>query len=944
MKRKIVLAISVLSMTVAFWCACDNNSTQNPSENPHTHTFAETYSMDETYHWYSATCEHTNETKEKAEHNFDEGILQENGKTLYTCSVCSYQKELDSENGEESGEEQAHTHTFAQTYTTNETHHWYSATCGHTNETKDKGEHDFDEGQENASRDFVYTCETCNYEKVIDHSERVFDVVDVDDFKENTQIIVEGYYVGVTEDGAYAKKEVLIKDLSNDSLVSIRKVPMDDDFDCEYEVGDKLRVYVTVKKSNRLSTANKKYLEYSNKNVSVAGTIISRGNDVSFDLDSAVEISSWDEMQSAFKVGEIQNYTYLKISGALYMNEYTDKDGEIIYRTHMNESATTAKEMFTDEKRSISLRDNVMSKNLGENWEQKFFARSTSTLPGVRAMRTIYAVYTGGNDNYFQLTLLDDNWVQSYEYKQGDILKEVAYAFKNQESMQIQYDQLRDRRHLNPSPEDATAQHTLYLDCSSYVNAIYYEAFGENILPCSVTSWYPNTRYFTAYARDYRDNVDVVGYWETDDYTTDAEKEALLQSVLENMQVGDILNYRHAAASTQDEVNRKGHVYMYMGNNKFIHRPGAGDYVYNESDPGLSYDKENTKVIEILDASVLFEDTTHTRYLFKSTTSDKVFNFCVLRPLARGMTATQEALNRMDIAGLVMEKTSSVFENNAVCTNDTITYTITMKNTGATLLQNVVISDVLPTGTEYVASSGTNGVEVNGQNLTWIGDVAGNSTVTVTYQVKVITTVAGTKLESNQTTVGGVKLGNIRHTVSGYSATQLETVADTAKAFATQARTFDSPIEFVKTLYSEALGESIFDYTTMAGILADLLDVENKTCRTDTDVSKMLVPDLYGGMDVRRGYHTRVDVARTRIVDESELAIGDIIIAEWGGGEIAYVYAGNKTLIRVSQATKTCTALTIDDDVFASGKNHLISLIAYDGFAVLRPSMVATTD
>ena len=65
-------------------------------------------------------------------------------------------------------------------------------------------------------------------------------------------------------------------------------------------------------------------------------------------------------------------------------------------------------------------------------------------------------------------------------YTQQDVVKEVAYAYFNQ-GKQINYNQTHSRRNLNVSPEDATSQHMVYLDCSSYVNAVYYESFGINI-------------------------------------------------------------------------------------------------------------------------------------------------------------------------------------------------------------------------------------------------------------------------------------------------------------------------------------------------------------------------------------------------------------------------------------------------------------------------------
>lgn len=46
----------------------------------HAHTFADTFSYDETHHWYAANCEHKNEVKDKAEH-----VMSGDA-----CTVCPY--------------------------------------------------------------------------------------------------------------------------------------------------------------------------------------------------------------------------------------------------------------------------------------------------------------------------------------------------------------------------------------------------------------------------------------------------------------------------------------------------------------------------------------------------------------------------------------------------------------------------------------------------------------------------------------------------------------------------------------------------------------------------------------------------------------------------------------------------------------------------------------
>ena len=58
------------------------------------HTFAEEWSTDATHHWHAATCEHTDEKKDYAEHTFEAHTVTITKELTYTyeqhtCSVCS---------------------------------------------------------------------------------------------------------------------------------------------------------------------------------------------------------------------------------------------------------------------------------------------------------------------------------------------------------------------------------------------------------------------------------------------------------------------------------------------------------------------------------------------------------------------------------------------------------------------------------------------------------------------------------------------------------------------------------------------------------------------------------------------------------------------------------------------------------------------------------------
>ena len=94
----------------------------------HTHTFAETYSYDVTYHWFGSTCEHTGAFTGMEQHV--DG--NENG----YCDTCDYLMcqhvdfDLDGDCDICGGPlDPEHVHEFGSEVGSNTTSHWYVATC-----------------------------------------------------------------------------------------------------------------------------------------------------------------------------------------------------------------------------------------------------------------------------------------------------------------------------------------------------------------------------------------------------------------------------------------------------------------------------------------------------------------------------------------------------------------------------------------------------------------------------------------------------------------------------------------------------------------------------------------------------------------------------------------------------------------------------------------------
>ena len=158
-QKRFFLAFLIILVT-----SCDN------SFDIHIHSFSNKWSSDEIYHWHSATCEHTNEVADKAKHDWDVGKVtlepteETVGAKTFTCNVCKRTKT-------ESINKLVHTHKFSDEWTSDETYHWHSATCEHTNEVADKAEHDWDVGKvtleptEETDGAKTFTCKVCKRTK-----------------------------------------------------------------------------------------------------------------------------------------------------------------------------------------------------------------------------------------------------------------------------------------------------------------------------------------------------------------------------------------------------------------------------------------------------------------------------------------------------------------------------------------------------------------------------------------------------------------------------------------------------------------------------------------------------------------------------------------------------------------------------------------------------------
>lgn len=104
MKKYISIALCAFSLTLAGCASTPKNQTEGDSSSEstgssipsHEHTYSDSWSNDDTYHWHPATCEHKDLVKDKTTHTYGSWTIDkqateyETGSRHRICAVCDY--------------------------------------------------------------------------------------------------------------------------------------------------------------------------------------------------------------------------------------------------------------------------------------------------------------------------------------------------------------------------------------------------------------------------------------------------------------------------------------------------------------------------------------------------------------------------------------------------------------------------------------------------------------------------------------------------------------------------------------------------------------------------------------------------------------------------------------------------------------------------------------
>ncbi len=558
-------------------------------------------------------------------------------------------------------------------------------------------------------------------------------------------------------------------------------------------------------------------------------------------------------------------------------------------------------------------------------------------------------------------------------------LTAVAKAFYDQsadshaaepQKPQTQYDMNNYRRNYNAAPEDAAAQKTLFVDCSSFVNSVYYYTFGANLLSNGKSVTTSNVNKDLA-PRRISPDMEVMFYItgrKLESCKKDkAEAAAVLEEIKAALQPGDVINYYRASS---------GHMVMYLGDGKIIHSIGSANVKTTGGDTDPKTSVENFTADEAAFGSVTIDDWdlffteevtpasqkdgrtgTGNRYLF----ADNVKSVGVFRPTnpengrMKGLKASEQAVDHYLYAGLDIEKTAEVrhddqtrplYYGSSIPVGAEVTFTVTIRNLSDTVMQQLNFSEVLPEALEYVSSPEDMVLYPAERTLVQhVKELAAGETLRFSYTVKAAA-AAGTLAEDTGT--------YINHIRTNPMLSQLKMDQDTAKLEAAVAGTlgkaFDSGFAAVQAVYAAQEGVNAAPFTDAASEEALFAEILPDNLPDFGAAGGMMVRTLYGGWKVgsaeisaalKDGQYDDYNL-RVHRVTEQDLEDGDIILSYTGFGGGAY-----RTLLYFEGEVYGLNAVGCFGKLPASGlssgrdlQSFLDTLTAYNLFMVLRPALL----
>ena len=182
---------------------------------PHVHLFEKSYTTDPDYHWHAAACEHDVIDGKQAHIFGDWSVIRPATETAEglqerSCSVCGYTER-------QTLEQTDHVHVYSDAWSYNDDSHWHASKCDHPDARSDESAHTYGENS--------LQCTVCGYEQYYTHGLNYEYNADKTGFKvvglgaaTDLDIVVPQYYMGlpVTEIGDFGFLPIYSEDQLED--------------------------------------------------------------------------------------------------------------------------------------------------------------------------------------------------------------------------------------------------------------------------------------------------------------------------------------------------------------------------------------------------------------------------------------------------------------------------------------------------------------------------------------------------------------------------------------------------------------------------------------------------------------------------------------------------------------------------------------------------------
>ena len=526
------------------------------------------------------------------------------------------------------------------------------------------------------------------------------------------------------------------------------------------------------------------------------------------------------------------------------------------------------------------------------------------------------------------------------------------------------------RRNKYSTPEMGTVENPVFLDCSSYVFAVYKQVFG---IEC-----YSTTKRMMESIEEQveNENYNYAPYYEL------ISDESDLQTLKSILEIGDIIVLRRASGT--------GHAMLYIGNDTIIHS-GGSDYNYDTYEENY----ETNGTIRKDNISYILEEEGASYLKAKNENGEFIVSkVAIIRPLseeglkAAGLMAEDKELEiseatqtRLDYPGMIIEKKATLITKSTASLGEEITYTTEIINNSNEEYLNVNIKDYIPEYTSYKDMSINNDGVVEDNKIEWnIEKIEANKKIKLSFTVIVDDEINNIGKEIvSKGTVGNIETNEIKYQIGNkLNQNEKNAIVQTAytyynkskegailypESFETQDIEItkipedaikENPISlttcgFINAVYYNSLGIDLNLYYTkdVLNSVFEKWEVKGqsqmyklKEVTDENTLRKMLVSDLYGGIRVatrtEKGDSLEEYSLRTRGIYERNLEIGDIIAYGFDSTENAdiYLYLGDSKLMIMTANN----GVVLLEGTKAEAK--IESLLGRSKFVILRPSLV----